>query len=490
VSYRRSSNYSAKQALRPSGQSRPAKQSGSTGLKPNTRQSQTAQEPSQEQQQSTILSVSELNQFARGTLEMHVGKVWVSGEVSNLSTPASGHWYFTLKDDQAQVRCAMFRGKNQFIRTRLAPGMQIIVNGNVSLYEGRGDYQLIADYLEESGVGAMARAFEALKQKLKQEGLFDQRYKKPLPKHLKHLVVITSDTGAAIHDITSVLKERFPALRITLIPAAVQGEGAPKALIHALHLAEQFHQDDAIDAVIIGRGGGSSEDLWAFNNEALARSIFQFSLPIISAVGHEVDISIADLVADVRAPTPSAAAEMISPDQAYFHQLLDHSEQRLSQCMQKMLGEKQQALSLLEKQLKHPSDTIKRYQQQFAASEHRLQQSILNQLASKRLKLNALQERQRSPQQKLDQQQQQLNTLNDKLMQQMKQRLQQLKQDLAHSASELELVSPLATLQRGYSIIKDEQGKIIKHSDKLKPGQIIQGQLAKGSFKASIESCE
>ncbi|NRA43120.1 MAG: exodeoxyribonuclease VII large subunit, partial [Pseudomonadales bacterium] len=197
---------------------------------------------------SPVLSVSELNQFARGALEMHVGKVWVSGEISNFSAPASGHWYFTLKDDNAQISCAMFRGKNQFIRTRLKPGMQILVNGKVSLYEGRGSYQLIADYLEESGVGAMARAVEALKAKLLQEGLFEQSRKKPLPRVLQHIAVITSDTGAAIHDIISVLAERFPQLNITLIAAQVQGDAAPVSLKTALDRANRYHAEVPIDA--------------------------------------------------------------------------------------------------------------------------------------------------------------------------------------------------------------------------------------------------
>ena len=444
--------------------------------------------PSHSNNQSPILSVSELNQFARGTLEMHVGQVWVSGEISNFSAPASGHWYFTLKDDNAQISCAMFRGKNQFIRTRLKTGMQVLVNGKVSLYEGRGSYQLIADYIEESGVGAMARTFEALKAKLLKEGLFNQSHKKILPKQLQHIAVVTSDTGAAIHDILSVLKERFPSLKVSLVPAQVQGDAAPRSLINALDQVQRFHQQSAIDAVIIGRGGGSAEDLWAFNNEQLARAVFNFDLPIISAVGHEVDTTICDLVADVRAPTPSAAAEMISPDQEQLRQTIDYLAQRLLQAIENSQQSALQRLKLEQSKLQHPSKTIALYKQRFTSVEQQIRFSLIQSIQQSKQQLEQLEGRleRQEPQQKLNQYNQLVNQQSHVLSQLIKQRIEQSKQSLAKISGQLEIVSPLATLSRGYSIIKDENQQIIRKAGQLKENQIIEAQLHQGNIKAKV----
>ena len=437
-----------------------------------------------------VLSVSELNQFSRGTLEMHVGQVWVSGEISNFSQPASGHWYFTLKDDNAQVRCAMFKGKNQFIRTNIHSGMQVLLNGKVSLYEGRGDYQLIADYIEESGIGSMARAFEALKAKLNKEGLFEQNHKRAIPKQLTHIAVITSETGAAIHDILKVLKERFPALNITLIPASVQGDNAPVELIGALKQAYRYNQQQTIDAVIIGRGGGSEEDLWAFNNERLARAVYAFPIPIISAVGHEVDVSICDLVADVRAATPSAAAEMISPDQNQVRQQIDYIEQRLEQAMFNKLLVANQQLKLQEQSLQHPRERIQFYQAAFNDKQTQLNKAVthhiqLNQLAYQQAHQQLVAQ---LPLPKITAEKLAVTQLQKRLNRQIQLTIAAHKTHLANQASALNMISPLATLNRGYSIIKDNAGNIIRKAEQVSEGSPITAKLQDGELTAIVQS--
>ena len=448
--------------------------------------------PANKSPQTPILSVSELNQFARGTLEMHVGQIWVSGEVSNFSQPASGHWYFTLKDDNAQIRCAMFKGKNQFIRSNIHSGMQVLVNGKVSLYEGRGDYQLIADYLEESGIGSMARAFEVLKAKLNTEGLFDQSHKQALPSQLKHIAVITSETGAAIHDILSVLKERFPALKVTLIPATVQGDNAPTDLINGLKQAFRYNRESPIDAVIIGRGGGSAEDLWAFNNERLARAVYAFPLPIISAVGHEVDLSICDLVADVRAPTPSAAAEMISPDQDQVRQQLDHICQRLERSINNKLMVTQQQLALLKQGLQHPQEKIKYFQQAFKEQQQKLNKSILLQVQLKQFHLTQAQQALfvQAPLNNIKKNKSDLTSSSLLLNKAMQNHLENNVKELSRLVNSLNIINPLATLSRGYSISKDSSGTVIHSHQQIKAGDTITTLIEYGKFSATVTKTE
>jgi exodeoxyribonuclease VII large subunit len=257
-----------------------------------------------------VLSVSDLTRSARMLLEEEFPNVFVEGEISNFSKPASGHWYFTLKDDKSQLRCAMFRNKNSRLRFVPRNGLQVIVRGKISLYEGRGDFQMIAEHMEEAGDGALRRAFEKLKAQLDREGLFDPAAKQPVPNLPNHLAVITSPTGAAIRDVLHVFERRFPALKVTIIPVPVQGDEAIPRIVEAIDLANRY-SDLPFDAILLTRGGGSLEDLWAFNTEPVARAIFNSALPIVSAVGHEIDITIADFVADLRAPTPSAAAELL-----------------------------------------------------------------------------------------------------------------------------------------------------------------------------------
>lgn len=442
-------------------------------------------------QQAPILSVSELNQYAKGVLEMHVGKVWVSGEVSNIARPASGHWYFTLKDQTAQIRCAMFRNKNSFVRCKVDNGQQILLQGSVSIYPGRGDYQLIADYIEESGVGALQRQFEQLKAKLANEGLFDPKHKKKLPSHAKHIALITSATGAAVHDVLSVLNERFPLLQVTVIAATVQGDNAVAELCRALHLAEHWNNTevDEFDAVIIGRGGGSIEDLWSFNEEAVARAIFQCPIPIISAVGHEIDTTIADFVADVRAPTPSAAAELISPDQQHIFQQLDNIEQQLQQRMRNTLTYSQQRLHSLEAALRHPGERLHLMQQQFKQLQQQLEYRQAQQLSDKKHQLLQLQQRliNNNPKTKLTQYTTDLQNLQQQLHAAIQAKLKNSQNALAQHSQILDTVSPLATLQRGYSITS-EKNKILRKTSDTQVGATITTQLAEGKLECEVKA--
>lgn len=436
----------------------------------------------------TILSVSELNQFSQGCLEMHVGKVWVTGEVSNFSMPASGHWYFTLKDSQAQIRCAMFKGKNRFLRQPLKSGMQVLIQGNVSLYSPRGDYQMLVDYAEESGVGALQREFLKLKAKLEQQGLFDPKHKKPLPSYCSHIAVITSATGAAIADILKIARTRQPNLRITVINSQVQGTTAANQLINALTEAEVWHKQQPIDAVIFGRGGGSLEDLWCFNDETLAQAIFDFSLPIISAVGHEIDFSISDYVADSRAATPSAAAQMLSIEQHLLEQRLDDFERRLQQKCRQILQQKQEKLGFIRQSLRHPGERIANWQQQFKQKELLLNHQMQQKIQQAQLQLNAysriftadkLQQKNQYAQTRLENLQQQLRKAISHKVQQEKQRLNQ-------QVASLEIVSPLATLKRGYSITENSQGQLLKDSQSVTIGDKITTRLGTGSITSKI----
>lgn len=445
--------------------------------------------------ETPIISVSELNAFARGVLEMQVGRIKVMGEISNLSRPASGHWYFTLKDQGAQIRCAMFRGRNQLIRHKVDNGMQIIVHGSVSLYEPRGDYQLIADYLEDAGMGNLQQRFEKLKQQLLQEGLFSPQYKKTISKNLQHIAVITSATGAAVQDILQVFNKRYPLMKLTVIPAVVQGDTAVASLCSALEKIEHWNKantTEAFDAVIIGRGGGSIEDLWAFNEEKLARAIFACSIPVVSAVGHETDTTIADFVADLRAPTPSAAAEMLSPDIEDIYQRLDYQELKIQQRIEQKIKHQVALLNGLRLSLKHPTQQLEHWHSQFRLLQTQLQQAINKQLQGKSHQVTLL-----APHFKpalLDDATNQhklfLETLQHKLLRNMHTTLHSKQIQWKNKAEVLNSVSPLRTLQRGYSISRSKQQDIIRKVDQVSVGDVIETTVADGIISSQITQIE
>src|SRR5690606_17065317 len=339
-----------------------------------------------------VISVTSLNRLARSLLEGHFPNVLVEGEISNLSMPSSGHWYFTLKDEGSQIRCAMFRNRNMMTRFRPRDGMQILLRGKLSIYEGRGDYQLIGESMEEAGDGALRRRFEMLKEKLAAEGLFATERKRPMPEHVRHVGVITSATGAVIRDIISVLRRRFPAIVITLFPVPVQGAEAPAAIVRAINTANR-RRDLGLDVLIIGRGGGSLEDLQAFNEESVARAASASELPTISAVGHETDVTIMDFVADLRAPTPSAAAELISPDQAEMMQVLAGYELIFAKLVKDRLHHHARQLAWLVRQLKHPGRRLQEHAQSLDILEGRLQRATRHRINHAAHRLEALQQR-------------------------------------------------------------------------------------------------
>ncbi len=437
------------------------------------------------------LTVSQLNRRVRTLLESQFDFIWVEGEISNFVAPGSGHWYFSLKDGDAQVRCAMFRGRNQRLRFRPESGDAVRLRARVSLYEARGEFQLIAEHMEPAGAGALQLQFEKLKAKLLAEGLFDDARKQSLPDSVQHVGVVTSPTGAVIHDILTVLARRCPAIEVVLLPVAVQGEEAPAQIIRAIENANRWAQADkvALDALIVGRGGGSLEDLWAFNDEGVARAIAASALPIISAVGHEVDFSIADMVADYRAPTPSAAAELISPDMGDMLRELSAWRADLHRQMQRRLARLQTGLEYLRRRLRHPGALLREQAQRVDDLEQRLLRAQRHQLARRRGELAVLQARLagRSPLAELGATRQARAALTARMAAAMQGRLQRSGARLAQLGARLEALDPTATLARGYAIVRDDSGKVLTDAATVATGARVTAQLARGELGLSVE---
>ena len=439
-----------------------------------------------------VLTVSQLNRLARQLLEDCFPLTWVEGEISNLSRPSSGHWYFTLKDTNAQIRCAMFRNRNFRLRFQPGDGVKVLVKGTISLYEARGEYQLIAEDMQPAGAGLLAAQFELLKQKLQIEGLFDPARKRKLPEHIAHIAVITSSTGAAIRDILTVLQRRSPQTRVTVIPVPVQGEQAPNAIVQALATANRLHTagKQRFDAILLSRGGGSLEDLWAFNDEAVARAIFASDLPVVSAVGHEVDFTIADFVADARAPTPSTAAELLSRDHKQQLQQLLGWQQRLTNAWQRQLAQKRQQLEWQQRRLQHPAQRLRQWSLRLDELEIRLSNAQRHQQRDRLQQLQLLRARlqSRHPQQQLAAASSQLQFLRKRLHANIQQLLQRNTQQLAATSQLLHTVSPLNTLQRGYAIVSDSNDHVLRDADTVTIGDNVHARLAHGELLCKVES--
>lgn len=434
-----------------------------------------------------IYSVSRLNREARAVLEGNFPLLWVEGEISNLARPRSGHIYFSLKDEFAQIRCAMFRMRVGNLPFTPRDGMHVTARVKVGLYEPRGDFQLQVEHMEEAGHGALQRAFEALKQRLDAEGLFAAERKRPLPALPKRIGVVTSPSGAAIRDILTVLRRRFPAIPVVIYPAAVQGEGAANEIAAQIRLAGKRNE---CDVLIVGRGGGSLEDLWAFNEEAVARAIYESALPVVSAVGHEVDITISDFVADARAATPSAAAEMLSPDRDEWHYSLQRIGQRLERSLRQQLQLRRQKIDWLQKRLRDPAQQLQQKAQRLDELEQRLHTAQRNQMRHRQARLATVSARlqRHNPLARLQQHRQKQQQLSVRLRQAMQQRLKQLQLQLAAQAHALETVSPLATLSRGYAIVQEAQsGKVIRRSDEVKKGDALRTTLHQGELLCRVE---
>ena len=434
------------------------------------------------------ITVSQLNRPVKTLLEQGIARLWVEGEISNLSKPASGHIYFTLKDDAAQVSAAWFRQRQRGPAIGFKNGDKVLAYGRVSLYEPRGNYQLIVEQMEPAGEGVLKQRFEALKKKLLAEGLFDDDRKQALPALPRRIGVITSPSGAAIRDVVSVLRRRFPAIPVIVYPAAVQGDAAPGELIGSLETAVRRNE---CDILIIGRGGGSLEDLWAFNDELLARAIAECPIPIISAVGHEVDFTIADFVADLRAPTPSGAAEIIVPDQQEWLHRINVLAARIARVGQRAVEDRAQTLDWLGKRLANasPSRTLRRQQDSLRENRARLAAAMRRLVMERRHDAQSLRSEllQHSPALAVERSFGRLAGLRQRLESHTHDRLADLGHRVALLGRALHSVSPLATLDRGYAIVTDAKtGKVLVDAGKARTGDEIRARLSKGELLASI----
>lgn len=436
-------------------------------------------------QEKNILSVSQLNRRAKQLLETHIPLIWVSGELSNFAKPGSGHWYFSLKDERAQIRCAMFKQANSRLRWQPTAGMHVLVRARVSLYEGRGDYQLIVEHMEEAGAGALMQAFEDLKAKLQQEGLFDDNRKRALPRFPLHIGIVTSPTGAAVRDILSVIQRRYPVVKTTIIPVAVQGAGAASDIVTGIKKAIKFAK---FDVLILSRGGGSIEDLWAFNDETLARTISACPIPIISAVGHEVDFTISDFVADYRAPTPSVSAEIVTPDINEWLQALDDIQQQLIRHQQRLIQQKLQQLSFLQRRLRHPKEQIRQQQQRLDQIEWGLLRNIKNIVAyqNRNLLTTVKQLQRQHPSAKIHVLEGKVEQLSLRSQRAMTQKLKTSRQQLSSTTQLLNAVNPLTVLARGYSLTSLDDGTVITSRDQVSIGDELSTRLGKGKITSQV----
>ena len=435
-----------------------------------------------------IISVSEINKRAKSILEENFPFVWIQGEVSNFFSAASGHWYFSLKDETSEIRCAMFTNKNHHITFEPKDGDHLVLNGTLSIFEGRGQYQIIVEHIELAGEGALLKAFEELKKKLQLEGLFDDSIKRQLPTYPKNIAVVTSPDGAVIQDIINVLDRRSPFLDLTVVPTLVQGEKAAPLICDALNKVGKLKK---VDVVILARGGGSIEDLWAFNNEEVARAIVNCPTPIISAVGHETDFTISDFVSDLRAPTPSIAAEIISQPYSELIETLEGYQNYISRSVISQIDLQRTQITNLIKRIRHPGDKLREISQKLDYVETALIQNINQEISFKKngLNLKDLSLQQNSPQNKIKEAKVYLQNASKDLLKALKLEIERKSTVLAEIVATLQAVSPLSVLSRGYSIISTEpDGKILSSSNQVEIGQTISAILSKGSIKAEIKS--
>jgi len=434
-----------------------------------------------------IYKVTRLNREVRAVLEGSFPALWVQGEISNLARPASGHIYFSLKDQHSQVRCAMFKNRMRSIKFSPENGMEILARANVSLYEGRGEFQLIMEHIEPAGEGALQRAFEDLKQRLNKEGLFDDSRKKTLPKYPQLITVITSPSGAAIRDILQVLNRRYPLANVNIYPVPVQGDGSAEKIVSALNLVNERQESDVI---ILARGGGSIEDLWSFNEEIVARAIYQSIIPVVSGVGHEIDFTIADFVADQRAPTPSAAAEMISPDILELGNTINQFQFQLSRNIKSRLDRDSLNLEQLNKRMPHPARQLQNISQGLDDIHLRMQQAMKSLLAHKRgdiLKVTS-EINHFNPLQLLKLNQEKCQFLFEQLQNSFSHNIALANARINQVAHTLHTVSPLATLERGYAIVTYEDSeKIIREASELKENEQIMTRLANGKVISQVK---
>lgn len=430
------------------------------------------------------LTVSQLNRAVRGTLEKQFQLVWVQGEISNFKAHSSGHYYLALKDDKSQISAVMFRQFNSALKFLPEDGMEVLVRGRVTVYEPRGNYQVFIEQMEPLGDGALRLAFEQLKSRLEKEGLFDPAKKRPLPAFPKHIALVTSPTGAAVRDMIQVLTRRYRGARITLFPCRVQGDLAKHEIVEALGRLSLY---PSIDVAIVGRGGGSAEDLWAFNEEIVARAVAACPVPVISAVGHEVDFTICDFVADLRAPTPSAAAELVVKSSAELHDRICTLRDRLGRSQEALLRSKNHTFQHLKARL---GDPLRRLQDQAMRNDEllsRLQWLMADRVQSQKNEIRHLAARLVSPRHSLLRGQRELAALREQLIRSQARHLKYLREKLGHCASALHQLSPLATVARGYALVTDARGEVVRSASHLQPGAPVDIQFATGRVRARVE---
>ena len=435
-----------------------------------------------------IISVSEINRRAKSILEENFPFVWIQGEVSNFFSAASGHWYFSLKDESSEIRCAMFANKSHRITFEPKNGDHLVLNGTLSIFEGRGQYQIIVEHIELAGEGALLKAFEELKKKLLTEGLFDDSLKKKLPSYPRSIAVVTSPDGAVIQDIINVLSRKSPFFNLTVVPTLVQGEKAAPLICVALNKASNLEN---IDLIILARGGGSIEDLWAFNNEEVARAIVNCPIPLVSAIGHETDFTISDFVADIRAPTPSIAAEIISQPYSELKETLEGYQSYLLKSVESQFDSQRTRITNLIKRIRHPGDKLREIGQKVDYLETALIQEMHQKVSFKKNQLNLTQLslQQNSPQNKVKEAKVYLQNASKDLLKAFNLKIERKRKLLGELVATIEAVSPLSVLARGYSIISTEpDGKILSSSNQVKIGQTISAVLNKGSIKAEVKS--
>jgi len=435
---------------------------------------------------TTVYQVSELADEMRRLMETSYPEVWIEGELSSLSTPASGHIYFSLKDERSQLRCAMFKGRASTSRYRPKVGDLVRVRCKISVYTARGDLQCIVQHMEEAGEGILQRRFEELKQALDKQGLFAQQSKKPIPSFAKHIGIVTSPTGAAVRDIVSTLKRRCPGIPITIYPAIVQGDGAAKSIVQAMNDAIEHQQ---CDLLILSRGGGSLEDLWCFNDERLANEIFACPIPIVSGVGHEVDVTICDLVADLRAPTPTAAAEIVSPDADQLVANLHRLQSRLPRSIKRFLQRNAQTVDLTGRQLAHPKQQLDARTNKLNQVSQRLHFNTISRLARQRDTLRHCRQRLQAqlPSKRIQKITADTVSLGRRMQRAQSQTQNRITQKFEALGGKLNAVSPLATLDRGFAIARDKQQLIIRSTGGISENDPVTIQLSEGSLDCKVE---
>ena len=438
------------------------------------------------EEQRDIYTITRLNREVRAVLEdSFPPSLWVRGEISNLAQPGSGHLYFSLKDKHSQVRCAMFRGANRHLRFAPENGQEVLVRAGVSLYEGRGEFQLIVESMEPAGAGALQQAFEKLKQRLLEEGLFAEEHKQPIPAFPGTIGVITSPTGAAVKDIIHVLERRYARADVIVYPAPVQGEGSAQQIAQAIDEANRRRE---CDVLILARGGGSLEDLWSFNEEIVARAVHSSAIPVVSGIGHEIDFTIADFVADQRAPTPSAAAEMVSPDSAALKSTLNNLYSQLHLRIAGLLAGQLRNVTQLRKRLPHPTYLLQNMTQRMDDLAVRMRLALDNGIALRRVRLNRFADilRGRSPLQRLAGYRNKCSALEKQLQNHLMRSLHARTEQLDYLSRSLKTVSPLATLERGYAIVTDEDENIVRQADQLQENAKTTTRFAKGSVESTV----